>query len=178
MTFAPHWMHVRPPLLAVAVMQRPSFGNDAVVSGRKSPNDEDAVDGKETTSRRHHRSVQKHAIFETVDANGQCVPFDPHCTFWYTMYVMNPPLHRPNFLQKFRRRFRLPYNMFLELVKITKEATDDDGNFYFQRWMTVNAAGIPSSPIELMILGSLHYLGRGWTFDDIEESTGISQEVH
>jgi len=22
------------------------------------------------------------------------------------------------------------------------------------------------------------YLGRGWTFDDIEENTGISQETH
>jgi hypothetical protein len=23
-----------------------------------------------------------------------------------------------------------------------------------------------------------YYLGRGWTFDDIEENTGISQETH
>jgi len=26
-------------------------------------------------------------------------------------------------------------------------------------------------------LGSLHYLGRGWTFDDVEENTAISKEV-
>ncbi len=29
-----------------------------------------------------------------------------------------------------------------------------------------------------MVLGSLRYLGSGWTFDDIEENTAISQEVH
>jgi hypothetical protein len=29
-----------------------------------------------------------------------------------------------------------------------------------------------------MILGSLRYLGRGWTFDDVEENTGVSAETH
>jgi hypothetical protein len=29
-----------------------------------------------------------------------------------------------------------------------------------------------------MVLGAFRYLGRGWTFDDIEENTGISQETH
>ena len=28
------------------------------------------------------------------------------------------------------------------------------------------------------MLGSLRYLGRGWTFDDVEENTAISKEVH
>ena len=27
-------------------------------------------------------------------------------------------------------------------------------------------------------MGSLRYLGRGWTMDDLEESTNISSEVH
>ena len=30
----------------------------------------------------------------------------------------------------------------------------------------------------LLLLGSLRYLGRGWTFDDLEETTGISQSLH
>jgi hypothetical protein len=34
------------------------------------------------------------------------------------------------------------------------------------------------SPVELLVLGSLRYLGRGWTFDDCEESTAIEKEVH
>jgi hypothetical protein len=32
--------------------------------------------------------------------------------------------------------------------------------------------------LELLLLGSLQYLGRGWTFDDLEETTAISLEVH
>ena len=34
------------------------------------------------------------------------------------------------------------------------------------------------SPIELLLLGSLRYLGRGITFDDVEESTFISRHDH
>ena len=33
-------------------------------------------------------------------------------------------------------------------------------------------------PINLLLLGSLRYLGRGWTFDDLEEATGICMETH
>jgi hypothetical protein len=34
------------------------------------------------------------------------------------------------------------------------------------------------SLVELLVLGSLCYLGRGGTFDDCEESTAIDKEVH
>jgi len=34
------------------------------------------------------------------------------------------------------------------------------------------------SPVELLVLGALRYLGQGWTFDDIEESTAINHDVH
>jgi hypothetical protein len=34
------------------------------------------------------------------------------------------------------------------------------------------------SPVELLVLGSLRYLGRGWTFDDCEESTVIDKDVY
>ena len=27
--------------------------------------------------------------------------------------------------------------------------------------------GTPTSPLELLLLGALSYLGRGWTFDDV-----------
>ena len=29
-----------------------------------------------------------------------------------------------------------------------------------------------------MILGALRYTGRGWTFNDLEEATAISEETH
>jgi hypothetical protein len=45
--------------------------------------------------------------------------------------------------------------------------------------MSADAAGVPSSPIELMILGALQYLGRLWLdFDNVEEGTAASEEVH
>ena len=48
----------------------------------------------------------------------------------------------------------------------------------FARWCGAKVNNKMSSPIELLVLGSLRYLGRGWTFDDIEEQTAISREVH
>jgi hypothetical protein len=49
--------------------------------------------------------------------------------------------------------------------------SDDD---MFMRWRDRNDNSGKKktrvSPIELLLLGSLRYLGRGWTFDDLEES--------
>jgi hypothetical protein len=49
---------------------------------------------------------------------------------------------------------------------------------YFDRWLSKDAFHRQSSPLELLILGTLRYLGRGWTFDDLEDVTAISEEVH
>jgi hypothetical protein len=38
--------------------------------------------------------------------------------------------------------------------------------------------GKSSSPLELLILGALRYLGRGCTFDDCAENTTIGEETH
>jgi hypothetical protein len=48
----------------------------------------------------------------------------------------------------------------------------------FHRWCGHKSNNKQVSPIELLVLGSLQYLGRGWTFDDVEENTAISKEVH
>ena len=73
---------------------------------------------------------------------------------------------------KIRRRFCLPDHSFLDFVE---EAREGD---WFPRWSGTDAAGKKASPLELLILGSFRYLGRGFTFDDLEEATGISEEVH
>jgi hypothetical protein len=54
------------------------------------------------------------------------------------MYVENPQVNNAKFLRKFRRRFRLPHDKFVELVEIAKQATDGNGNLYFQRWMSAD----------------------------------------
>jgi hypothetical protein len=86
-------------------------------------------------------------------------------------YVNNPPVHDRKWRKKFRRRFRMPYEEYLKLVEKCKEDTR------FARWLRQDATGRPSSPIELLVLASLRYLGRGLTFDDLEEQTAISEEV-
>ena len=66
----------------------------------------------------------------------------------------------------------MPYTEFLNLLNRVKSLG------MFTRWMSKDATGKPSSPIALLLLGSLRYLGRGLTFDDLEEYTAISEETH
>jgi hypothetical protein len=49
----------------------------------------------------------------------------------------------------------------------------------FGRWSDgkVDALRRPATPIPLLLLCALRYLGRGWTFDDLSENTGISEEI-
>ena len=62
---------------------------------------------------------------------------------------------------------------FITLLGWVKESND------FSTWTTwKQKMPSPPSPVELLLLGTLRYLGRGWTFDDLEEQTAISREVH
>lgn len=95
---------------------------------------------------------------------------------WYKDYVLNASGH--SFAvdsrrgSKFRRRFRLPFGSFNDLMVQIRE----------EKWFPNNdkcdCRGVLGVPLELLVLGSLRYLGRGWTFDDLEEATGISEESH
>ena len=107
-----------------------------------------------------------------VDEIGEIVPISPQETVWWSLYVENPPLHNKQFCKKFRRRFRMPYEQYRELCE---EVIQDP---LFKKWRTVDCTGKRSSPIELLLLGSLRYLGHGFTFDDCGENTAISEETH
>ena len=58
----------------------------------------------------------------------------------------------------FRRRFRVPYPIFLQLVQMARAS----GEFT----EIPDAAGNPVAPLELKILAVLCVLGRGYCFDD------------
>lgn len=118
---------------------------------------------------RKHKTLRPYYF----DDAGNTIFLEPEQTVWYLMYVKGPPLDDNKFLAKFRRRFRLPYSEFLVLLDKVKSAA-----IYFKRWMSKDAAGKKSSPIELLLLGALRYLGRGLTFDDLEEYTAINEETH
>ena len=105
------------------------------------------------------------------DDNGEIRELKPEDNLWYQVYVKHGPLdHR--IAQKFRMRFRLPYDSFISLYE---EINQHD---MFFRWTTTDATGLKSSNLKLLLLGFLRYIGRGWTLDDVEESNGISREVN
>jgi hypothetical protein len=97
----------------------------------------------------------------------------PEESTWYKFYVRNFYITQDTKLAKaFRNRFRLPYAQYLQLVE------DIRSNDLFDRWCGYKSNNKKVAPVELLLLGSLRYLGRGWTFDDCEESTAIDQDVH
>ena len=95
-------------------------------------------------------------------------------SLWYKLYVHNYLLleEKSALTGKFRTQFRLPYSNYLKLV------ADVSADSLFDRWCGHKPNNQRCSPIQLLVLGSLRYLGLGWTFNDIEESTGVAREVH
>ena len=112
-----------------------------------------------------------YARWDTEDGPLEIIP--PEESMWYKFYVRNFYITQDTKLAKaFRNRFRLPYPQFLQLVE------DIRSNDLFDRWCGYKSNKTKVSPVELLLLGSLRYLGRGWTFDDCEESTAIDKDVH
>ena len=100
-------------------------------------------------------------------------PNDALSSDWYKRYVTEAhSIQNKKHQLKFRRRFRLPHHKFVELVEIARTQE------WFPTYERRNALGQPGIPLELFILGALRYLGRGWTFDDVSEATGVSEESH
>jgi hypothetical protein len=118
--------------------------------------------------------------------SGDRRPMTPKLSNWWVGYIQDPHPECCLRSKSFQLRFRLPYEEFVKLLK-TMQEDDDRSNVYFRRWKTVELETNGGhrrppprkvSPIELLLLGTLRYLGRGWTFDDLEESTYISRDVH
>lgn len=120
-----------------------------------------------TSTRQSHKRMRR-------DPNGELVEFLARDTPWYFMYISDPDVGSSKFQKDFRNRFRMSYSTFLSHLD------DVSNDVAFRRWSTgsTNAVGQASAPIGLLLLGTLRYLGRAWTFDDLEEATTISPEVH
>jgi hypothetical protein len=74
--------------------------------------------------------------------------------------------------KKFRRRFRLPHDQCLELAEKVK------ADPIFESHMGTSGKNqTKAKSVELLVLGSLRCLGRGWTFDDLEENAGIGEDA-
>ena len=122
------------------------------------------------SSHTHSRSVKKHKLLVRAD-DGSIRSLTPTDTLWYLLYVKSSP--QDERLKKiFRSRFRVPYFYFCDLVN------DISTHEIFSRWSSCDAVGSHPSNLKLLLLGSLRYLGRAWTFDDITEANGISRETN
>lgn len=91
---------------------------------------------------------------------------------WYKLYVQKLHLASSKEGAKYRRRFRMPQYKVKELVARMRSEK------WFPHAEKPNACGIKGIDLEILVLGSLRYLGRGWTFDDLEESTGVDEDTH
>lgn len=106
------------------------------------------------------------------DDDGVLHESDPMNSWWYLSYYKRPMLSDKKWRSKFRLRFRMPYPQFIQLLKRL------ENSLQFLRWRSRDATGTQASPLPLLLLGALRYLGRGLTFDDIEDMTHIAQETH
>ena len=120
--------------------------------------------------RNRERSVKRHKVF-VRDTDGHLREVTPEDTLWYQLYVAQPPKSE-RMLKLFRLRFRMPYSSF---VKLSDEISNHP---IFERWTRTDASGCNPSNIKLLLLGTMRYIGRAWTLDDIYEANGISIDVN
>ena len=113
--------------------------------------------------------IEKLTIFRVRKSEAR--PLYEYST-WGRM-LMNPRTQDPTDKKGgvlFRRRFRVPFHVFVRLVALTRE-----NNWFTER---PDASGRRGAPLELKILGVLRVLGRGYCFDGIEELSFISAECN
>mmetsp|Transcript_28742 Transcript_28742/g.32865 ORF Transcript_28742/g.32865 Transcript_28742/m.32865 type:complete len:91 (-) Transcript_28742:62-334(-) len=68
--------------------------------------------------RRAPRSVKRYKLL-VRDNDGSLREIKPTDTFWYLLYIKDPPCNN-RMAKLFRLRFRLPYNEFMTLVSELK----------------------------------------------------------
>ena len=97
---------------------------------------------KPTPKRERTRSCKKDRGFQAIDKDGKLFALTPKTSFWYTCYVLNGDNMDQKSLRKFRNRFRLPYENFLELINKLEESGK------FDRWKEGSADkfGVEASP--------------------------------
>lgn len=140
--------------------------NEFPITNKRNRSQDESV----TKSRKKPRSIKKHSFLCRAD-DGTLREATPKDSTWYRLYLQQPPTGR-RLLKIFRRRFRIPYSVFVSMCNEIRS------HELFDRWKRKDASGKPSSDIRLLLLGTLRYLGRAHTFDDACESTYISGDVH
>ena len=139
---------------------------NAIRKKRKLPNSPDLTKPRNKRS----RSVKKHSLL-VRNPDGSLRQLTSEDTLWFLLYCDGVPQNN-RLKRKFRNRFRMPHESFIELHDTIID------HEMFSSWKSNDAAGVKPSDTKLLLLGALRYIGRGWTFDDIEEATAISRETN
>ena len=117
-----------------------------------------ASDRMQQPGRRQKGTRVQHPVMWTDD-DGSLRRFHPHQSLWFNIYVAHSRLEDAAFHKRFRTRFRLPYAQFTELHQ-SLQSVD-----LFKRWHDGKTVGfgteVRATPIPLLLLTSLRYLGRG-----------------
>jgi hypothetical protein len=71
----------------------------------------------------------------------------------------------------FRRRFRVPWDVFVDLLQKCKESR----LFGEKSLESVDCCGCSICPYAIKLLGVLRILGRNWCCDDVTEATGMGE---
>ena len=113
-------------------------------------------------------------LYFTHPVTGGRQPFAFEYSIWYMNYVTDPQLHEKKRNRKFRLRFWMPYHAFIDLEKECKTSSlfaawsSKKGYYFYNKSKLI--------PLKLIILCALQHLGRGLTFNNLEEYSGINTE--
>ena len=175
------------------MQQDPNVDDDLFVLCRRSGEDQARNEDDKaehfwylSSTRREETRVRNPKFF--VDPELGCPrPMIPTMSSWWILYVQNPNPECKKWSKTFRLQFCLPYTSFVDLLnRLMLDHTD----IILKKWRptmfdddTISPFQCVSgrskiSPVQLLLRGSLRYLGRGLTFDDLEERTFISRDVH
>ena len=142
---------------------------ESLMTKKKRKSDCKAKSTNKKRRSQERRVKRHHILWRNDDGSVRNATFRD--SNWYTLYLVTPP-SSDRLKKMFRNRFRVPYEEFLEMADSLLD------NSLFERWTNEDCTGSTPSDIRLLLLGTLRYIGRGHTFDDVEESTFISREVH
>jgi hypothetical protein len=118
-----------------------------LISYRKQKREESETEQSDEKSERKCRPFKKRMDYD----------YDPNDALnseWYRRYIseLKSRKSRKHF-QKFRRRFRMPHHIFVSLVARAR------AECWFPTREKCNARGQAGIPLDILVLGSLRYLG-------------------
>jgi hypothetical protein len=117
------------------------------------------TEDEENYQRKNKRGRNPRAHYERLYDPDDC----EHSSWWNYVSSDKCKGKKSRLAKQFRRHFRMWWESYRALMEEIKR----DNWFVEYVYEKPNALSQPGVPLDLLVLGSLRYLGRGWTSDDI-----------